>query len=192
MGRSRNRKRAAKSVAGTTAIESTSTGRSWWTKGKLAAAATLGVTLIGLISALMSFQTKFVVSLGEAVTPDDFESLPFEFVNDSPYAVDWVRHNCVIYAARLKNGTHLEGLQSFPAFHRRQRIESGQGRTVFCVITGKNGTKVEAADIGLRVAYKPWFSPVEQAKEYRFDILTDPTGKLRGLRKPSADYELAP
>ncbi|QRF61524.1 hypothetical protein [Variovorax paradoxus] len=155
-----------------------------------ASVGTIAVATVGFLSALLSFQTKLSVSLGEAMSPDNFETVPFEFLNDSPYAIDWIGHNCIIHAARLRDGTRMDGYQSFPAFHRKQRIESGQGRTVFCVVTGKDGTKVEAADIGLLIAYKTWFFPIQQTKEFRFDFSPDSTGKIRGLRKPTSDYEL--
>lgn len=197
MGHASRKKRKAHKRGPMAAVEQASTApvvlpKRSWSRAKLIGAFTGGITLIGLISGLLSLQPKFNVSTGEPITPDDLESLPIEFVNDSPYAVDWIRHVCVIHAARLKDGTVVENLESFPIAHRQQRISTSEGRIVFCVITGKDGTKVEAADIGLRVLYKPWFLPIERSAEYRFDVFTDSSGKLRGLRRPTSDYTLAP
>jgi hypothetical protein len=157
-----------------------------WTLKKVAALVSAVVASVGLIASALALQSKFLVSVQEAFEPDNADSIPIEFINDSPYAVDWIRHDCELHEIHYRDGTTMGGLRSSPIFHRRERLSPGQGRTVFCFVSGKE-LKINAVDLGLRVTYKPWFIPIEQAKEYRFEITRDPTGKFRAMRRNSSD-----
>ena len=155
---------------------------------KFFAAGSAIAAVVGFASSLSSFKTKFVVNFQEALVANEIDSIPIEFLNDSPYSIDWVRHSCELHVVLLKNGTKYEGLRSMPIVHKQERIDSGQGRTVFCFIGGEQGSKeVEAADLGFLITYKPWYSPFEQSKEFRFEVGPDPSGKLRAFRKNAAN-----
>ena len=141
------------------------------------------VGAVSLLSALLSFQSKFTVTPKEAVTANDPTTIPFEIVNESPYSVDWIRHSWEMHTILLADDERVEGLRTFPAVHLQERLGNGQAKTLFCPLLGKDGPKVKAVDLGLKLTYKPWFLPIEHSKEYRFNIGPDLSGKMIVLRR---------
>lgn len=187
MGRASRRKQQIRAHTAFQQTQSPQKARLSW---KIKAMAGFFVAAISLVSALMSFQPKFGVTLGEAFKPGDISSIPFEFLNDSPYPVHWVRHSWELYGLILADGEKVEDLRTFPAFHRQETLDNGQAKTLFCPMLGEAGLKATAADVGLRVTYKPWFSPFEQSKEFRFNIGPDPSGKLHAFRRNDTDEHI--
>lgn len=158
-----------------------------WPHSYLLRISSLFVAVIGLISAIASMDTKLTVTVGDAFKEGDFESIPFEMVNDSPYPVDWLGNACIIHAISFKDGSKIEGFNSFPAISQRERISKGRGRTTFCALRPLVDKPMEAMDISLLIFYKPWFSPIEQSEKFRFQIGPDQAGKLRSVRLQSTD-----
>jgi len=187
MGRARRRKQTSRNAGGASA-EGTPSPPIWKRGTK-----TIGfiVAAIGLISAVISFQSNVTITPGEAVQQDDVSTIPFEITNNSPYSIYWVRHSCEIYSAIFPGDRRIDDVRSFPAVQRQERLDSGQGRTIFCPILGKDDPKAMAADLGIRVIFRPFYLPVERTVEGRFQIAADPSGRLRVLRRNvSDDYTL--
>jgi hypothetical protein len=147
---------------------------------------------IGVIATTTAF-SLFWPSV--TIEPKDFLdqsnafSAPFEVTNDSNFAIHAVTTGCTVMSANFGELTasdnRIEYGQAVPQLRKGERDTLWCPLTPTFIRTGPNVKPLDAADLIVRVEFRPSFWPTRTMVSRRFTTTKDVDGKLRWMSRPA-------